>query len=118
MYTIEIYYRTGDSFGSEETTDTVGCTWKDKDLARQALSDIKAHYNIFHSSEYNPKANRKASQKEWYSSEYSSSCLMVVTDSGVKQRISTFWLGYFESLLEAKVVNDEDDKDVFVPEEY
>ena len=110
-YTIQIYYTTGDSFGSETTTDTIGMVWKDLDKAKLALKYIQLHYDIVSEYKYKPLGNiREALCKPYWLYEdldYWERCLNVENDEGEVQTISCFWVGYFETLHGAKIIKED-----------
>lgn len=123
-YTIEIHYQTGDSFGSHQERESVGCVWHDKEQARLALAYIKDHYEVYTKANgWNPKYKTakeveaivktkpwKADELEYW--EYS----IKVPFEDTTQVIRAFWTGYFERLIEAKIITVEDDEDSFRPE--
>lgn len=119
-YTIEIFYRTGDSFHSRNETEQVGCVWEDKEQAQLALSYIKDHYEHYKQvNGWNAKVKEKdilkvVMKKPWAceESEYWQFTIMVPVGNEM-QRISAFWCGYFEELHSGKIVCTEDDKDSF-----
>lgn len=47
MYTIEINYKTGDSFHDENRTEKIGMAWKDYDKAKEALDRIYEHHDFW-----------------------------------------------------------------------
>lgn len=120
-YTIEIHYRTGDSFGSHDETDTVGCVWEDKEQARLALSYIKDHYefykeaNAWRSGKTEKQMQKAVKDKPWVEKlEYWQHGLVLPVGNST-QRVSAFWCGYFETLHGAKIIGAEDDRDSYKP---
>jgi hypothetical protein len=119
-YTIEIHYRTGNSFGSSDEKDTIGCVWQDKEQAQLALSYIKEHYECYKQvNGWNPKTtekdmNKLVSKKPWVTEEldYWQYGLMLPCGEDT-QRVSAFWCGYFETLYSARIISTEDDMDSF-----
>lgn len=109
MYSIDITYRTGDSFGSHTVNDLVGAIWDDLDEAKEALKIIKEHHIFISSREYRySRGKTKTTEIEknsWYAGEYS----IYVPVNGKKTKISTFWVGWFESLIKAEIVIDDPD---------
>lgn len=85
MWTIEINYKTGDSFGSREETDQVGHAWYKLDKAKESLQMMKEHHN------------KPAGYDELF--------CPIVTDDGMPCTIHAFWHGYFETLISAKIVH-------------
>jgi len=109
MYTIKVKYQTGDSFHTEETDDLLGCCWDDIELARKGLQAIKEHHEIYQYKDID--SNKKARKYKWYNKEYPEYGLLLKVDNGSKQKISTFWIGYFETLRSVEIVsNDKKDK--------
>lgn len=111
MFTINIEYTTGDSFGSNDTSDTISAVWKDKQLARKALQDIKEHYEFYTAKDkwgVTPRQRsiieQKASKSTWYCSDYPEYSLKLLMDDGTYLDIHCFWTGYFETLNKAEVV--------------
>ena len=126
MYTIQIDYHTGDSFGSSEEVGEVGCVWKSKELARKALANIKEHYELYEEANNNhwTKPARKHAEiekevktKSWYVDKYWQHSLLVEKDDGTMQQISSFWTGYFERLHKAEIIKlvEENSEDVYTP---
>jgi hypothetical protein len=62
-YRIKISYRTGNSFRSEDTEDTLEIGWNNLDIAKQNLQFIKEHYEMYKDLDaYTPKK----SKEQWY----------------------------------------------------
>lgn len=131
MYTIEVSYETGNSFGRENEIDTIGLQWEDKQLARKALQNIKEHYKLYQENENSWRRERTSEQilaevvtKDWYVNankcewdlKHPSFHLCAAQlDNGDWRNLPMFWIGYFESLREAKVISVGDDEDSFLP---
>lgn len=47
MWKIKIQYRTGDSFGSEETEDYIDLEWNDLNVIKENLQRIQEHYAFY-----------------------------------------------------------------------
>ena len=126
MYGIEITYDTGDSFHQEhDVKHMLGMTWKNMDKAKQALKDIEDHYKVYMicSKEWNAgkndiqKARRKAMKSPWCSCiceekssnrDYWQYSLLLENDEGERVDEHCAWVGYFESLVGADIVEPED----------
>ena len=71
-YRIKISYATGNSFGSEDTTDYLELTWQNIDIAKENLLRIKEHYEMHRNIEgYGSKLTKeqwfaKNKDKEWF----------------------------------------------------
>ncbi len=119
MYTIKVDYRTGDSFHTEENSDELGICWESKDLAKQALKDIKEHYDTWEVCGYSVSVDDKYKEskkhpwhyeyKEFNQKDMSGYSLSLEGDDGERHQVSCFWVGYFEHLLGAEIVIDGDD---------
>lgn len=113
MYTIEVHYTTGNSFGSHEETDQVGYAWNDIELAKKALQDIKEHYQFYHGNEC---TNKPAKNKSWcIDCEWPAYRLKVLGNDNKYHIISAYWIGYFESLISANVTSEDEDDMEYIP---
>ena len=104
MYTIEITYRTGNSFGSHEEVDIVGYSWDSLDNAKESLKRIKEHYLYYRSK--NSRYKEKVNKPDHYKSDFS--VTIMGNDKNKIEEISAFLCGYFETLYEVKIIEDED----------
>ncbi len=70
MYKIKINYRTGDSFNSFDTEDTIELTWKNLEIAKQNLQYIREHYEMYKECDsyktVNQEVFKKYLDKEWF----------------------------------------------------
>lgn len=126
MYTIQVYYKTGNSFGSHEETDEIGLVFKDIQQAKSALKSLKEHYNFY--KEFDKKCNKTKEDLEeitvrnysWFNYEYDFksydwpmyTCNVECCDGSIRSIPTDMWCGYFERLLSAQVVAatiDDDD---------
>lgn len=118
IYEINITFRTGNSFGNGIEEDLVGCSWESIEEAKEALKCIKEHYKYFES--LNRFSRNKPTEKEidriensyWFcqedsfdSGEYS----LHLKRAGELKTVSAFWRGYFESLISAEIMFEEND---------
>lgn len=95
MFDIEIHYKTGNSFNTEECRDMLGNPVSDIDVAKENLQRIKKHY-------------KKHYDSPDYGQKYE---LTLLIDDG-ERTIMPFWIGYFEELISAKIVIDEGIEDL------
>ena len=125
MYKIEIEYSTGNTFGTHiETTIIDDVVFADLESAKQALKIIAKHKEMCEAANGGWRvtdAERKAKLAEiaaqpWavkseYSSDYEYQVKVPTSkDCQVWENIYCFWMGYFETLHEARIiVADEDD---------
>lgn len=124
VYRIEIEYSTGNTFGTHVTTNMIDdVVFADLESAKQALKIIAKHKEMCEGA----KSSWRMSEKEraeklaelarqpWaVKSEYSSDYefqLKVPTSKDCQEweTIYCFWMGYFETLHEARIVSDDDD---------
>jgi len=122
MYKIKVTYDTGDSFHQEnDVTGFLDIEWKRKDRAKQALKDIEAHYHdyMIMNKEWNigkeekDAARQHAKRCKWcvksraYDFDFLTG-IMLRNDTGERVYQDTFWIGYFESLVGAEIVHEEE----------
>lgn len=115
MWTLEVYYETGNSFGSERCKERLGLSWKDLNKAKQALSDIEQHYKAYKKA----NADNFRSPKEFFQEKsiqdapwftepnYWQYGLLLEKDDGTRQQVSAFWCGYFEDLYHVEIVGED-----------
>lgn len=123
MYTIEVNYKTGNSFGSHEETEEIGLVFKDTEQAKKALKALKEHYEFY--KEFDKKYNKTEKDLEevvdrkysWFNYQYPvtsydwpmCTCLVECCDGSVRSIPTDMWCGYFERLLSARIVAACDD---------
>ena len=95
MFDIEINYNTGNSFGSEQRTEPLDNPVSTLAMAKDNLQRIKEHYA---ECSDNPNFDKKYT-------------LVLATDHGDRE-ITPFWIGYFEELHGARIVNENRDDDM------
>lgn len=130
MYTIKIDYRTGNSFGCHDEEGKIEGEFS-LDIAKENLKRIKAHYNLYQIrnnyysiglSDKGEKSLKEAQTEPWFYSgdgtygswEYE---LYLLENDGSSKSHSTFWIGYFERLISARIISKipEDDGMNFTP---
>src|SRR3982751_6236244 len=104
-YTIKIDYTTGDTFQTYETSEELGISWENLDVAKEALRRISELDKIESDNESIERGWAKFEKKKIeyvdpktlksYSPEYPEVCIMLPLDDGTEHRHSTFWRGYF-----------------------
>src|SRR5688500_5033675 len=97
-WTIQIDYKTGDSFGSHNETSQLGISWENLDRAKEALEHIRQINEIERNDDWREDPDFAALP---YYGEHS---IMLPLDDGTEHKHSTFWKGYFEHLLKAQIV--------------
>lgn len=107
-YQISIEYTTGDSFGSEEEEEVLDLVFKDLSVAEENLTRIKEHYDYFNNINSCQRHSTKNPVKPtWFDKETTEYSIVLKTDTGENCLIGCFWIGYFESLIEIKIVSNE-----------
>lgn len=128
MYTIEVNYKTGNSFGSHEETDEIGLVFKDVEQAKKALKALKEHYEFY--KEFDRKYNKTQQDLDdvvsrkysWFNYEHPFksydwpmyTCLVECCDGSIRSISTDMWCGYFERLLSARIVAALDSDDLKV----
>lgn len=115
-YYIEIYYETGDSFGSQDEIQNLEIEWNDIKIAKENLRRIKEHYEWYlrlkgckTQKEYKEIKNNRP---EFVSKKYDF-CITLITDDHKEIQMSCFWCGYFETLYSAKIkIKENEDMDL------
>ena len=111
MFTIKILYTTGSTFETYEETSYIGMSWNSIEKANKAIEDIEEHYKFY--KEYgNANINKrkkllenlpKSVSVDKYG-DFEAWNIKLENDSGVRETVSSFWCGYFETLHSAEVV--------------
>lgn len=106
MFTIEIDYTTGDSFGSERTKETIDHEWYSLDIAKKNLLRLKNYQDFVekHTDIYT-KPECEIPEGVIWEDKYRVLLFEVVTDSGDTITISPFWNGYFETIHSAEIIS-------------
>lgn len=125
MYSIEINYTTGNSFGSETLTESVEFVWDTLEQAKEALRRIQEHHEFYkryrNAGRYAGYLGTQDSQasvladaktKPWFvSSDYGNSfeySIRVPSSDPERDQLSVFWIGYFENLHGAQIICSDD----------
>lgn len=130
---IKIFYTTGDSFHSEDTSNILELDWDNLDVAKENLKRIKEHYICYKvDTDYGGKNGwfykslspeeklmyDKRTEQSWYCTYngYGSNSkdgyhysVKLKTDNGNDFQISSFWIGYFEHLNSAEIISKDND---------
>ena len=118
-YKILITYNTGDGFHTKEgVRQVLEMGWKNYDVAYANIKRIEEHYKWYQATS-NASYNKKSAKdhkwlyegKDWYNNnklpspcrEYS---IVLYTDDNKPWKIWPFWVGYFESLVSAELIQD------------
>ena len=127
-YTIEVTYTTGDSFESDQVTNTIGLAWRSLELAKAALKTIKEHYDFYQEfdacySNWKDTRSEKAILKDVNSrvwcrgkaeDKYSMKAKAKMDDRRWRNIPTGMWCGYFETLHSARVVLTEGSDDMTI----
>lgn len=113
---IKYYYRTGDSFHSEDTESFLEIEWKDLSVAKEALKRIKEHYKWYKYVEYGKTFSDDTviEKPEWlkidFDDKYTEHNLInLPLDNGKELQMWCPWCGYFETLYGAEIVSEDND---------
>ncbi len=114
-YKIEVFYRTGDSYNSYDTSTVLEMEWKNIDNAKNALQRIKEHYAWYQfTNDPLYMKRKKADEPMWHKGLEYDFCLSFVLDNGKEVMFSAPWVGYFEDLHSAKILSDDSDMEFTV----
>ena len=119
-YSIEVSYQTGDSFGSQDTSDVLEITWDNLEIAKRNLKAIKDHYEMygklngynFGSKDTRQKIVGQYSREPWFVNDDRShfhGSLKLEADNGNYMQLYAMWCGYFETLHGAEIITDDSD---------
>lgn len=116
-YSIQVYYKTGDSFSSRDATDTLEVTWDKLSVAKENLKRIEEHYKWFEEQESTYRRNKPKSQIEEparhkkIKSDFGMERYIITlkTDAGKDFQFHAFWCGYFETLYSAEITFSDND---------
>ena len=110
LYKIEVFYSTGDSYSSHDTSTILQMEWKSLDNAKLALRRIKEHYAWYQYKNDPPYMQRKkASEPAWHQGEEFDFTIKLMLDNGKDVKFSAPWCGYFEDLQSAKIISEDPD---------
>lgn len=125
-YSIVITYDTGNSFHKEHDVERKieKIEWDRLDKAKQALKDLEEHYFCVHvitkefnaGSEDRENAEENAKNSLWCSDISEKGIgrglwhheIMLEDDDGERHSVSCFWVGYFESMVGADIIENRD----------
>jgi len=117
MNKIEVSYRTGNSFNSEDIKEFLEYEWENLAAAKKSLQHIKNHYEYYqeHNTEY-IKPKGKLPDGVIWDDEYRMIMLVLVDNNNKPYRYSSSWTGYFETLHSAKIkILNSDDGMEYIP---
>lgn len=109
MYDIEIKYKTGNSFGSHEEIEFVDKPVKSLEVAKENLRRIKEHAKIYYKKETSYLKKDMPEIPHFYDTEYDGLFLMINENTPFPLFVP-FWVGFFEQLISAKIVNLAEDE--------
>lgn len=114
-YSIEVVYNTGDSFGSYLDHCTTSLGWKDIRVVNENIEAIREHYSAIKENDESYESIKNNwwcikiddSTERIYKDLYKFS-INLKKDSGELVRISTPWIGYFESIEDIKIITENE----------
>jgi len=114
-YVITAYYRTGDSFHSEDTSTELSPVWENLDDAKEALRWLNEHHQYYEEDNSHHRWPGDKSEdisdlqdKPWYkpkqdwAEEWHYSCVLPYADGSVVVHVP--YHGYFERLHRLKII--------------
>lgn len=112
-YKIHVFYKTGNSFGSHEEDRVLEMSWSNLDKAKAALKRIQEHYRWYESVHNTYRWDSKdVPEPEWHKGIEYDFCLKFELDNGEEVQFHSFWCGYFETLLSAKIIVPLEENDL------
>jgi hypothetical protein len=116
MFDIEITYETGDSLHLGKDTQMLCLPVSNIELAKDNLQRIKQHYEIYQKRRSYSVTPQKIDYPSFYITHTKIGTvnaeidgIILETDNGKHNMISPFWIGYFERLITARIVADDDE---------
>lgn len=116
---VEIEYTTGDSEGSHKEVDRLPISWKNKELAKQAMKEILVYRELKESLHYQYK-DKMNSIFDWMVFHETGRLLQMnmqfELDDGTRKVVSAFWSeDTFTHMDKMKIVrvNDVEEDDVY-----
>ena len=113
-YKIKYYYRTGDSFHTEDSEELLEYEWEDLEVAKECLKRIKEHYTWYQYTE-SPRWIDEVPKPEWHNIKADSitkdmeyHLINIPTDNGKEVQFWPPWCGYFEELYGAEIIGVDD----------
>lgn len=111
MYSIELTYTTGNTFGSDEVQRILDYEWDTEEKAINEMNKIRDHWiynkklSSTHKQDEKKLLKTKAFMKEWFKPGESDYILILKDNDGNNIELYANWLGYFETLHSTKVIN-------------
>lgn len=106
IYQIKLYYTTGDSYQTYDTSDILDMHWENLNVVTENLNRIKEHNDYlrnlksyFKQKDLVKPAWFKVNDK--FGESYS---VNLLTDDRKEFTIFTFWIGYFQHLQYGEVI--------------
>ena len=110
MIRINITQTKGNSYNTYEEEDLLVPEWNDMRYAKESLKRIKSHNEFY--NEYGDnyrKPTCELPEGVLWSDECRCLKLELVLDGGVLFQTSARWHGWFETLLKAEIISDDND---------
>ena len=111
MYKIRVNYDTGNSYntypGEEEILDY---NWLDIDVVQANIRRIAEHYKwCSDKNSWNKRLARHEGIEPTWNKNSGESSIILLLDNYKEFKISTSWIGYFETLNYVEIFNDNSD---------
>lgn len=108
MYDIKIFYRTGNSFGSEDAIDNLDLPVESLDIAKENLQRIKTHTEVMRKLDNSYREIDKPVIPDFYIVD-TRGIILKIDNERTHQIDYPFWTGYFESIQRAEIIAIGDD---------
>jgi hypothetical protein len=107
-YSINITYKTGDSYSSSIRQSEIELQWNNLKIAKENLLRIKEHYDWYNDNNSTYKSGN-IPEPEWHKNIKTDKyiydqTMFLKTDDGDEMIFYPFWFGYFERLISAEII--------------
>lgn len=109
MFSIEVCYISGDSFGSSEVLETLEWSWEDEIYAKASLDRIITHAEWFYRYEgfWRRPPSNYIDPPSFVRGDYHDS-LVILLDGNIEQEINCPWIcPMFGEFIHARVITDK-----------
>lgn len=114
IYSIEVEYSTGDSETTFETSDELGISWQNLDVAKAALQRIKQRYQAYLKERWGGRMGYADAPDPKDCDGYDAAnpySIKLPLDDGTEQLHAMFWQSEFDHLKSARIKMSRADED-------
>jgi len=119
-YRIEVFYRTGSTFGHEDERATLCYSWNNLEIAKKNIQRIKRHHEWYenkHRSYWYGEEKKNIRKPKFVDKKWESALKLLNDDGTETDLVSASWVGHFETLYYAKIIEEEDPELIYRTEE-